>query len=70
MVIHEQEREHGAAGKYEFALPTAPCPPALMTATTGRYFAAIREHAKDEWKALFSEPPHFEDRGVAPRAGL
>ena len=67
IVIHEQEREHGAAGKYEFDLPTAPCRPALMTATTGRYFDAIRKHAKDEWKALFSESPHFEDpRGTKP----
>ena len=67
IVIHEQEREHGAAGKYESALPAAPCDPALMTATTARYFDAIRDHAKDDWKALFSESPHFEDpRGTKP----
>ena len=67
IVIHEQEREHGAAGKYESALPAAPCDPALMTATTARYFDAIRDHAKDDWKALFAESPHFEDpRGTKP----
>ena len=66
-VIHEQELKHGAAGKYEHALPTEPCDPVLMTATTEKYFGAIRQHAKREWKGLFSERPHFEDpEGTKP----
>ena len=66
-VIHEQELKHGAAGKYEYTLPTEPCDPALMTATTEKYFGAIRQHAKREWKGLFAEHPHFEDpEGTKP----
>ena len=66
-VIHEQELEHGAADKYGYSLPVERCDPALMTATTNKYFDAIREHAKEEWKGLFSESPHFEDpRGTKP----
>ena len=38
-----------------------------MRATTAKYFGAIREHAKEEWKGLFSESPHFEDpKGTKP----
>ena len=67
IVIREQEREHGAAAKYDYRLPAAPCDPALMTATAEKYFAAIREQKKEEWKALFAESLHFEDpRGTKP----
>ena len=67
IVIHEQEREHGTAGKYEYRLPTARCDPARMTATVARYFDAIREQKKGDWKALFAESPHFEDpKGTKP----
>ncbi len=66
-VIHEQETKHGAAGKYDYALPEEPCDRALMAETTGKYFDAIREHGKEEWKSLFVESPHFEDpRGTKP----
>ncbi len=60
VVIHEQEREHGSAGKYDYELPAARCEPARMTATVEKYFDAIREQEKEEWKALFAEAPHFE----------
>ena len=67
IVIHEQEHEHGSAGKYDFQLPTAPCDPARMAATAEKYFGAIREHEKEEWKALFAESPHFENpKGTKP----
>ena len=67
IVIHEQEREHGSADKYDYRLPTAPCDPARMRATVEQYFDAIREHKKEEWKALFAESLHFEDpRGTKP----
>ena len=66
-VIHEQEIEHGAADKYSYSLPVEPCDSTLMTATTGKYFDAILEHRKEEWKGLFAESPHFEDpRGTKP----
>ncbi len=66
-VIHEQEREHGSAGKYDYQLPRAPCDPARMRATAEKYFGAIREDKKEEWKALFAESLHFEDpKGTKP----
>ena len=67
IVIHEQERQHGSADKYDHELPTARCDPARMTATVDRYFEAIRDQEKEEWKALFAESLHFEDpRGTKP----
>ncbi len=67
IVIHEQEREHGVAGKYDYQLPTAPCDPARMKATVEKYFEAILKHKKEPWKALFAESPHFESvRGTKP----
>ena len=66
-VIHEQEIKHGGAGKYDYVLPETPCDRTLMLETTSKYFDAIREHGKEEWKSLFSESPHFEDpRGTKP----
>ncbi len=59
IVIHEQEHEHGSAGKYDYRLPEARCEQARMTETAEKYFDAIREHKKDDWKALFAESPHF-----------
>ncbi len=67
IVIHEQERQHGSADKYDHELPTARCDPARMTTTVDRYFEAIRDQEKEEWKALFAESLHFEDpRGTKP----
>ena len=67
IVIREQETSHGAAHKYEYALPADPCDHALMVETAGKYFGAIRERDKEEWKRLFSESPHFEDpKGTKP----
>ncbi len=67
VVIHEQEREHGAAGKYDYQLPAARCDPARMTAAVEKYFDAIRKHEKEEWKALFADAPHFEAlKGTKP----
>ena len=38
-----------------------------MVETAGRYFRAIREHAKEEGMNLFSQSPHFEDpKGTKP----
>ncbi len=38
-----------------------------MVETAGKYFGAIRENDKEEWKRLFSESPHFEDpKGTKP----
>ncbi len=58
VVIHEQEREHGAADKYDFRLPTARCDPARMAATAAKYHDYFSEGKKEEWKALFAESPH------------
>ncbi len=67
IVIHEQEAKHGVKSKYEVPFPTRPCDPALMIETTAKYFDAIREHKKEDWKELFSDSPHFEDpKGTKP----
>ena len=38
-----------------------------MIETTRKYFDAIREHNKEDWKKLFSDTPYFEDpKGTKP----
>ena len=67
IVIYEQEDKRGIGDKYEFSFPTQPCDHTLMVETTNKYFDAIREHNKEDWKRLFSDTPHFEDpKGTKP----
>ena len=49
-VVHKQEIKYGIDSKYEFSFPSRPCERALIIETTTKYFDAIQEHKKEDWK--------------------